>query len=42
MRDYAESLPRMMEDLDDLNDDPNECHSDMDEWFLEDGCNDRD
>jgi hypothetical protein len=42
MRDYEESLPRMMDDLDDLDDDPNEGHSDMDEWFPEDGSNDRD
>jgi hypothetical protein len=42
MRDYEESLPRMMDDLDDLDDDPNECQSDMDEWFPEDGSNDRD
>jgi hypothetical protein len=26
----------------DLDDDPNEGHSDMDEWFPEDGSNDRD
>jgi hypothetical protein len=31
MRDYEESPPRMMEDLDDLDDDPNEGRSDMDE-----------
>jgi hypothetical protein len=31
MRDYEESPPRMMEDLDDLHDDPNEGRSDMDE-----------
>jgi hypothetical protein len=42
MRDYKESLSRMMDDLDDLDDDPNEGHSDMDEWFPEDGSNDRD
>jgi hypothetical protein len=29
-------------ELDDLDDDPNEGHSDMDEWFSEDGSNDRD
>jgi hypothetical protein len=33
MRDYEESPPRMMDDLDDLDDDPNEGCSDMDEWF---------
>jgi hypothetical protein len=42
MRDYEESPPRMMDDLDDLNDDPNEDRSDMDECFPEDGSNDRD
>jgi hypothetical protein len=42
MRDYEESLPRMVDDLDDLDDDPNEGRSDMDEWFLEDGSNDMD
>jgi hypothetical protein len=42
MRDYEERPPRMMEDLDDLDDDPNEGRSDMDEWFPEDGSNDRD
>jgi hypothetical protein len=29
-------------DFDDLDDDPNEGHSDMDEWFPQDGSNDRD
>jgi hypothetical protein len=42
MRDYEESLPRMMDDLDDLDDDPSEGRSDMDEWFPEDGSYDRD
>jgi hypothetical protein len=42
IRDYKESLLRMMDDLDDLDDDPNKGRSDMDEWFLEDGSNDRD
>jgi hypothetical protein len=41
MRDYEESPPRMMDDLDDL-DDPTEASSNMDEWFPEDGSNDRD
>jgi hypothetical protein len=50
-RDYKESSVRMengpheMDDLDDLydlDDDPNEGRSDMDEWFPEDGSNDRD
>jgi hypothetical protein len=42
MWDYEESPPRMMDDLDDLDDDLNEGRSDMDEWFLEDGSNDSD
>jgi hypothetical protein len=42
MRDYEESLPRMMDDLDDLDDNPNEDPSDMDEWLPKDGSNDRD
>jgi hypothetical protein len=42
MGDYDESPPRMMDDLDDLDDDPNEGRSDMDEWFFEYGSNDRD
>jgi hypothetical protein len=48
MRDYEESPPRMengpheLDDLDVLDDDLNEGRSDMDEWFPEDGCNDRD
>jgi DNA-binding transcriptional MerR regulator len=42
MRDYEESPPRMMEALDDLDYDPNEGRFDMDEWFPEDGSNDRD
>jgi hypothetical protein len=42
MRDYVESTPRMMDDLDDLDNDPNEDRSDMGEWFPEDGSNDRD
>jgi hypothetical protein len=42
IRDYEESPSRMTEDLDDLDDDPNEGHSDMVEWFLEDRSNDRD
>jgi hypothetical protein len=42
MRDYEESPPRKMDDFDDLDDDPNEGRSDMDEWLAEDGSNDRD
>jgi hypothetical protein len=47
MRDYEESLSRMMngphelDALDDL-DDPTEADCGVDEWFLEDGSNDRD
>jgi hypothetical protein len=47
MRDYEESLSRKengppeLDDLDDL-DDPTEANYDMDEWFPEDGNNDRD
>jgi hypothetical protein len=51
MRDYDESPPRMendpheldnLDDLYDLDDDPNEGYSDMDKWFPKDGSNDRD
>jgi hypothetical protein len=51
MRDYEESPPRMengpqelddLNGLDDLDDDPNEGGSDMDEWFPKDGSNDED
>jgi hypothetical protein len=41
MRDYEESPSRMMDDLDDL-DDPTEVDYVVDEWFPEDGSNDRD
>jgi hypothetical protein len=41
MRDYEEGPPRMMDDFDDLEDDPNEGCFDMDEWFPMDGSNDR-
>jgi hypothetical protein len=41
MRDCQESPSRMMDVLDDF-DDPTEASSDMDEWFPEDGSNDRD
>jgi hypothetical protein len=42
MRDYDESPPTVMDNFDDLDDDPNEGRSDMDEWFPEDGSIDRD
>jgi hypothetical protein len=38
----VENDPRELDDLDDLDDDPNEGCSDMDEWFPEDGSNDQD
>jgi hypothetical protein len=41
VRDYEESLSRMMDDLDDL-DDPTVADYDMNEWFPKDGSNDRD
>jgi hypothetical protein len=34
--------PVDLDNLDDLDDDPNEGCSDMDEWFPQDGSNDRD
>jgi hypothetical protein len=42
MRDYEEHPLWMEDDFDDLDDDPNEGRSDMDEWFPEDGSNYRD
>jgi hypothetical protein len=42
MRDYEENPPRMEDDFNDMDGDPNEGHSDMDEWFPKDGSNDRD
>jgi hypothetical protein len=42
MRDYEEIPLRMEDDFDDLDNDPNEGRSDMDEWFPEDGSNDSD
>jgi hypothetical protein len=42
MRDYEEDPLRMEDDFNDLDDDPNEGRSDMDEWFPEDGSNDKD
>jgi hypothetical protein len=41
----VENGPQELDDLcdmDDPDDDPNEDHSDMDEWFPQDGSNDRD
>jgi hypothetical protein len=41
----VENGPRELDDLDDLDDladDPTEGQSDMDEWFPQDGSNDRD
>jgi hypothetical protein len=42
MRDYEENPLRLEDDLDDLDDNMIEGRFDMDEWFLEDGSNDRD
>jgi hypothetical protein len=42
IRDYEEDPLRMEDDFDDLDDDPNEARSDVDEWFPEDGSNYRD
>jgi hypothetical protein len=42
MRDYEENPLRMEVDFDDLDDDPSEDRSDMDEWFIDDESNDRD
>jgi hypothetical protein len=42
MRDYGENPLRMEVDFDDLDDDPSEGRSDMDEWFIDDESNDRD
>jgi hypothetical protein len=42
MRDYEENPLRMDDDFDDLDGDLIEGHSDMDEWFVEDGSNDKD
>jgi hypothetical protein len=41
MRDYEEDPLRLEDDFDDLDDDPSEGRSDMDEWFPDDGSNDR-
>jgi hypothetical protein len=38
----VENDPHELDDLDDLDDDPNEGCSDMDDWFPQDGSNDRD
>jgi hypothetical protein len=42
MRDYEENPLRMEDDFDDLDDDSNEGRSYVDDWFPEDGSNDRD
>jgi hypothetical protein len=42
MRDYEEDPLRLEDDFDDLHDDPSEDRSNMDEWFPDDGSNDRD
>jgi hypothetical protein len=42
MRDYEEHLLRLEDDFEDLDDNPNEGRSDVDEHFPKDGSNDRD
>jgi hypothetical protein len=42
LRDFEENPLRLEDDFDDLDDDPNEGLSDVDELFLEDGSNGRD
>jgi hypothetical protein len=42
LRDYEENPLRLEDDFDDLDNDPNEVRSVMDEWFPEDGSNNRD
>jgi hypothetical protein len=42
LRDYEENPLILEDDFDDLDDDSNEGRSNMDEWFPEDGSNDRD
>jgi hypothetical protein len=42
MRGYEENPLRMEDEFDDMDDDPNEGHSNMDEWFPKGGSNDRD
>jgi hypothetical protein len=42
IRDYEEHPLWMEDDFDDLDDDLNEGRSDVDEWFPDDGSNDRD
>jgi hypothetical protein len=42
LRDYEENPLRLEDDFDYLDDDPNEGRSNIDEWFSEDGSNERD
>jgi hypothetical protein len=42
MRDYEKNPLMLEDDFDDLDDDPREDCSDIDEWFPEDGSSDRD
>jgi hypothetical protein len=42
MRDYEENPLRLEDDFDDLDDDPSEDHSNMDELIPDDESNDRD
>jgi hypothetical protein len=41
-RDYEENPLRLEDDFDDLDNDLSEHYFDMDEWFPDDGSNDRD
>jgi hypothetical protein len=42
LRDYEENPLRLEDDISDLDDDPSKDSSDMDEWFPDNGRNDRD
>jgi hypothetical protein len=42
LRDYEENSLRLEDDFDDLDDDPNEGRSNVDEWFPKDGSNNED
>jgi hypothetical protein len=42
LRDYEEDMLRLEDDFDDLDNDLNEGHFDVDEYITEDGSNDRD
>jgi hypothetical protein len=42
LRDYEEDMLRLEDDFDDLDNDLNEGHFDVDEYITKDGSNDRD